>query len=207
MSLQSHWEHIYRTKSPHQTSWYEPHLATSLEWIMQAAPDRGAAIVDVGGGECTLVDDLLAHNYRVLSVLDLSPAALSKSQLRLGDAAQQVTWIAGDVTDIALTAATFDVWHDRAVFHFLTGPEQRAAYLRQLSASLKDGGQVIVATFGPDGPQKCSGLPTRRYSVETLSQEFGTQFRLARHALVNHQTPFGTTQQFLYCQFALSPHR
>jgi SAM-dependent methyltransferase len=202
MGTQSHWEHIYQTKTPLETSWYAPHLQISLAWLLQAAPDRSASIIDVGGGESTLVDDLISAGYRALTVLDLSQAALQKSQRRLGDAARHVTWIAGDVTDLALPAHVNDLWHDRAVFHFLTQPEQRAAYARNLAASLKDGGQVIMATFGPQGPQKCSGLPTQRYDAESLQRELGPQFRILRHTTIDHQTPFGTAQQFLYCHFA-----
>jgi SAM-dependent methyltransferase len=205
MSTPSHWDRIYQTKSPLETSWYEPHLEISLEWMVAAVPDRAASIIDVGGGESTLVDDLLAQGYRALSVLDVSQAALAKSQRRLGDAAQRVHWIAGDVTEVALPARAYDLWHDRAVFHFLTEPEQRAAYARRLAQSLRPGGQAIVATFGPEGPRKCSGLDTQRYDAEALRQELGSEFRLVRHAVVDHQTPFGTTQQFLYCHFAICP--
>lgn len=202
MSSQSHWEHIYHSKSPPETSWYEPHLETSLEWIVKAASDRGASIVDVGGGESTLVDDLVAQGYRALTVLDVSQAALVKSRRRLSDAAPYVNWIAGDVSEVALPPRAYDLWHDRAVFHFFTEPEKRAAYVRTLSASLREGGQVIMATFGPDGPQKCSGLPTRRYDADSLLRELGSQFRVVRHARIDHQTPFGTMQQFLYCHFS-----
>ena len=207
MSTHSHWEQIYQTKSPQETSWYEPHLETSLEWIAQAAPDWGASIIDVGGGESTLVDDLLAIGYCAITVLDVSEEALAKSQRRLGNAARHVMWIAGDVTEVALSARAYDLWHDRAVFHFFTQPEQRTAYVRKLAASLKEGGQVIMATFGPEGPQKCSGLATRRYDADSLLQEFGPQFRLIRHEVKDHRTPFGTTQQFLYCRFAFCADR
>ena len=205
MSTQSHWERIYQSKSPLETSWYEPHLESSIEWIVKAAPDRSASIVDVGGGESTLVDDLIAQGYRTLTVVDVSQAALGKSQRRLGDGAHFIDWIAGDVTEVALPSHAYDLWHDRAVFHFFTDPEKRAAYVRTLSASLREGGQVIVATFGPDGPQKCSGLPTCRYNAESLQRELGPEFRISRHALLEHQTPFGTRQQFLYCHFAFCP--
>lgn len=204
MTVHSHWEHIYQTKPPLETSWYAPHLQVSLEWILRAAPDRSASIVDVGGGESTLVDDLIAQGYRALTVLDLSQAALEKSQRRLGDAAQHVTWVAGDVTEVALPARAYDLWHDRALFHFFTEVPQRTAYVRKMAASLKDGGQVIMAAFGPQGPQKCSGLPTRRYDPESLQRELGPQFRIVHHIVVDHQTPFATAQQFLYCQFAFS---
>lgn len=202
MSTQSHWERIYQSKSPVETSWYQPHLQTSLEWILQAAPDRSASIIDVGGGEATLVDDLLLREYGALTVLDVSGAALGKSQNRLGDEAKGVNWVVGDVTEASLPVRAYDIWHDRAVFHFFTEAEQRAAYVRQLTSSLKAGGQVLMATFGPDGPQKCSGLPAQRYDAQSLLRELGPKFRIVKHLIADHQTPFGTTQQFLYCQFA-----
>ncbi len=201
MDLQSHWERIYQTKSPQEPSWYPPHLQTSLDWISGAAPDRSASILDVGGGESTLVDDLLARQYRALTVLDVSSAALDKSRQRLGPAAESVKWLAGDVTEISLPSRAYDVWHDRAVFHFFTEPERRAVYVRQLASSLKIGGHVVLSTFGPEGPEKCSGLVTRRYNAESLSHELGQGFRMAGSSVVEHRTPFGTTQQFLYCHF------
>jgi len=205
MDTQAHWEQVYGTKSPQEASWYQPHLRTSADWISHAAEDQAALIIDVGGGESTLVDDLFAMGYRALTVLDVASAAIKKSQKRLGPSAQSVDWLVGDVTVAALPARTYDIWHDRAVFHFLTEPEQREMYVRQLSSALKSGGQVIIATFGPQGPQKCSGLDTRRYDAEALQNEFGPDFRLVRSSTQNHQTPMGTTQQFLYCQFIFSP--
>lgn len=201
MSVHAHWEGIYQSKTPAETSWYEPHLETSLEWIVNAAPDRNASIIDLGGGESTLVDDLLAQDYRALTIFDVSESALASSQRRLGDAARSIAWIRGDVTKVALPPRAFDLWHDRAVFHFLTEHEGRAAYIHRLSISLREGGHVIIATFGPEGPQRCSGLPTMRYDANALQKELGPDFRLERHAVADHQTPFGTTQQFLYCQF------
>lgn len=202
MSTQSHWDHVYETKTPAETSWYQPHLQMSLQWILEAAPDRCASIIDAGGGESTLVDDLLARGYQSLTVLDVSEAALAKSRQRLDDAARRVTWISGEVTEVVLPARAFDLWHDRAVFHFLTDLQKRAAYVRNLAHSLRDGGQVVMATFGPEGPQKCSGLATMRYDANSLSQELGPEFGVVRHVVVDHQTPFGTIQQFLYCHFA-----
>lgn len=204
MSTRQHWEHVYQTKSPVETSWYQPHLDVSLEWILRAAPDRSSSIIDVGGGESTLVDDLLAKGYLALTVLDVSEAALGKSQRRLGNAARNVTWVPGDLADVVLPARAFDLWHDRAAFHFFTDPERRAAYVQKLVASLRDAGHVVMATFGPEGPQKCSGLHTVRFNADSLQREFGPEFGLVRSALVDHQTPFGTTQQFLYCQFTYS---
>jgi 2-polyprenyl-3-methyl-5-hydroxy-6-metoxy-1,4-benzoquinol methylase len=205
MDLRAHWERIYGTNSPEETSWYQPHLLTSLNWIADTARDPSASIIDVGGGESTLVDDLLVRGYHVLTVLDVAGAAIKKSQERLGPAAQSVNWVVGDGTTVTLPVRAYDVWHDRAVFHFLTEPEQRVAYVRQLVSALKAGGQVVIATFGPQGPQKCSGLDTKRYDAESLHHELGPEFRMVRSSVVAHQTPFGTTQQFLYCHFSFSP--
>jgi 2-polyprenyl-3-methyl-5-hydroxy-6-metoxy-1,4-benzoquinol methylase len=203
MTLQDHWEHIYQTKAPVETSWFEPHLQTSLHWISEAAPDRSASIIDVGGGESTLSDDLLAMHYRSLTVLDIAKAAITKSRNRLGAAAEKINWLVGNVIEVALPPRAYDVWHDRAVFHFLTEPDRRSAYVRQLYSSLKTGGHVVIATFGPQGPEKCSGLVTMRYNADSLQRELGQDFRLVRSSVVEHHTPFGTAQQFLYCQFTL----
>jgi 2-polyprenyl-3-methyl-5-hydroxy-6-metoxy-1,4-benzoquinol methylase len=207
MDSQMHWDLIYGTKSPEQTSWYQPHLQTSLDWISTAAHDRHVSIIDVGGGESTLVDDLLANGYDSLTVLDIAATAIRKSQKRLGLAAKFVHWVTGDVATVALAASAYDIWHDRAVFHFLTVPEQRSAYVRQLVSALKPEGQIIIATFGPEGPQKCSGLETKRYDAESLNRALGPEFRLVRSSIVVHQTPVGTSQQFLYCHFILDPAR
>src|ERR1039457_659516 len=203
MTLQDHWEHIYQTKHPVETSWFEPHLQTSLDWISEAAPDQSASIIDVGGGESTLADDLLTMHYRSLTVLDIAEAAITKSRNRLGAAAERINWLVGNVIEVALPPRAYDVWHDRAVFHFLIEPDQRLAYVRQLSSSLKIGGDGVIATFGPQGPEKCSGLVTMRYNAESLQRELGQDFRLVRSSVVEHHTPFGTAQQFLYCQFTL----
>jgi 2-polyprenyl-3-methyl-5-hydroxy-6-metoxy-1,4-benzoquinol methylase len=203
MTLQDHWQHIYQTKSPVETSWFEPRLQTSLDWISEAAPDRSASIIDVGGGESTLSDDLLAMHYRSLTVLDIAKAAITKSRNRLGAAAEKINWLVGNVIEVALPPRAYDVWHDRAVFHFLTEPDQRLAYVRQLSSSLKTGGHVVIATFGPQGPEKCSGLVTMRYNAESLQRELGQDFRLVRSSVVEHHTPFGTAQQFIYCHFTM----
>ncbi len=205
MNTQAHWQRIYGTKSPEETSWYEPHLLSSLDWITSTTKDKAASIIDVGGGQSTLVDDLLAIGHRALTVLDLASAAIEKSQERLGPAAESVVWLVGDVTTVALPARTYDVWHDRAVFHFLIDPEQRAAYVRQVASALTSDGQVVIATFGPEGPQKCSGLPTRRYDEKLLQYEFGPNFRLVRTSIVEHRTPMETSQQFLYCHFSFAP--
>jgi SAM-dependent methyltransferase len=201
MDSRLHWEGVYQTKSPEQTSWHQPHLKTSLEWIADVAPARSAAIIDVGGGESTIPDDLLALGYCNITVLDIAEGALRKSQARLGSAAKHVRWIAGDVTQVALSLRGYDLWHDRAVFHFLTESTGRAAYVRQLASALKSGGHALIATFGPNGPERCSGLVTNRYDAAALARELGPDFLLQKSSLVDHLTPFGTAQQFLYCDF------
>ena len=204
MDNKQHWETVYQTKLADQVSWYRPHLETSLAWIGQAV-GRDAAVIDVGGGESTLVDDLLDAGYRSLSVLDISQAAIDATRARLGDRAAKVDWVVGDITQVALPARRFDVWHDRAVFHFLTDPVQRAAYVDRLLAALKPGGQAIIATFGPDGPQQCSGLAVVRYDVDALLATLGARFTLRQHTLDQHRTPWGSTQQFLYGRFRVEP--
>jgi len=199
MDVRTHWEKIYTTKAPDQVSWYRPHLETSLALIKRSAPDRTASIIDVGGGESTLVDDLREQGFENITVLDVSQAAINASRERLGERAAGVHWIAADITQVELERLAYDVWHDRAVFHFLTAHEQRAAYVRQVARSVKSGGHVIVSTFGPEGPTTCSGLDVVRYDADALHDEFGARFRLIESSKEMHQTPFGTAQQFLYC--------
>lgn len=199
MDVKTHWEKIYTTKAPDQVSWYRPHLETSLALIKRRVSDRSASIIDVGGGESTLVDDLLAEGFQNITVLDVSQAAIDVNKTRLGERARGVHWIVADITGVELTPKAYDVWHDRAVFHFLTAQEQRTAYVRQVARSVKTGGHVIVSTFGPEGPTKCSGLEIVRYDADSLHDEFGARFRLIESSKEIHQTPFGTAQQFLYC--------
>ena len=199
MDAGKHWESIYRTKAPDDVSWYRPHLDRSLALIEAASPDRSASIIDVGGGESTLVDDLLALGYRNLTVLDVSQTALDVTAARLGAAGTSVRWLCGDITGESLPCISVDVWHDRAVFHFLTQPSERAVYVQHVLRVVRTGGHVIVGTFGPDGPTKCSGLQVMRYDAGGLHTEFGDRFSLIQSSTELHQTPFGTTQQFLYC--------
>jgi SAM-dependent methyltransferase len=199
MSTQQHWERIYVTKAPKQTSWFRPHLETSLTLIERAVSDKSARIIDVGGGESTLVDDLLARGFRNLSLLDISRTAIEVTKARLGPMASGVELIVADVTTADLTANAYDVWHDRAVFHFLTTADDRAAYVKGVKRAVKQGGHVIISTFGPEGPTKCSGLNTQRYDADSLHREFGRRFRLIDSLKELHRTPFGATQQFLYC--------
>lgn len=199
MPQKEHWEQVYTTKPTTGVSWFQAHAEQSLQLIQDTGVSRSAAIIDVGGGASTLVDDLLAGGYRALSVLDISAAALKAVQARLGNAAEQVHWLVGDITSIDLPTQAFDVWHDRAVFHFLTTPEQRAAYVRQVLRAVKPGGHVIVSTFAEDGPLQCSGLPVMRYSADGLHAEFGAPFELVRHEQEEHRTPAGSIQKFVYC--------
>jgi len=204
MDPKSHWEKVYRTKQPNEVSWYRPHLEISLRLIEEATPTRDAQVIDVGGGESTLVDDLLAREYRNVYVLDVSPMALAVAKERLGASANQVTWLCGDVTTFGFYRYQFDVWHDRAVFHFLIDSKDRMAYVRQVAHAVKPGGHVIVATFGPEGPTTCSGLNVIRYDPDTLHDEFGATFRLVKHHTELHQTPAGSMQQFIYCYCNIS---
>jgi 2-polyprenyl-3-methyl-5-hydroxy-6-metoxy-1,4-benzoquinol methylase len=199
VDTKAHWDKVYDTKAPDQVSWFRPHLETSLALIVRAAADCSASIIDVGGGASSLPADLIARGYKNITVLDISQAALEIAKERLGAATDSVNWVLADVTQKSLPAHYYDVWHDRAVFHFLTEPTHRLAYVRNVAMAVKPGGHVIVGTFGPEGPTKCSGLDVIRYDSPTLHAQFGPRFHLVESSKELHQTPFGTTQQFLYC--------
>lgn len=199
MDSQTHWEKIYTEKAPDAVSWYRPHLEKSLALIKQVAADRSAAIIDVGSGESTLVDDLLAAGYENVTVLDISQTAIEANQKRLGALCDRVRWLVADITQVELESFAYDVWHDRAVFHFLTAESDRAAYVSQVAKAVRHGGHVIVSTFGPEGPTNCSGLNVVRYDADSLHREFGAHFRLLGSSKELHRTPLGTIQQFLYC--------
>jgi 2-polyprenyl-3-methyl-5-hydroxy-6-metoxy-1,4-benzoquinol methylase len=199
MDAKTHWEKVYATKQPEAVSWYRAHLETSVALIERAAHSRSASIIDIGAGESTLVDDLLARGYEHITVLDVSQTALDVTKKRLGPLAERIKWVVADITQMQLEPLTYDVWHDRAVFHFLTSTEQRAVYVRNVATAVKPGGHVIVSTFGPEGPTECSGLEVMRYDAHSLHDEFGIRFRLMESSKELHKTPFGTTQQFLYC--------
>jgi 2-polyprenyl-3-methyl-5-hydroxy-6-metoxy-1,4-benzoquinol methylase len=203
MDSKTHWETVYQCKAAHEVSWYRSHLDKSIALIERVAPDLHAAIIDIGGGEATLVDDLIDRGYQHLSILDISQAAIDTIKARLGAVADRINWQVDDITTVDLPAQQYDVWHDRAVFHFLTLPAQRAAYIQQVLHAVKPGGHIIMATFGVDGPQKCSGLEIVRYSLASLQAEFGDRFQLLETSTELHETPFQTTQQFLYCHFQI----
>ena len=202
-NAKTHWENVYTTKAPDQVSWYRPHLEMSLSLIERAAGGVSASIIDVGGGKSTLVDDLLARGYQNITILDISQAAIDVTKKRLKESADLVHWITADVASVELASAAYDVWHDRAVFHFLISKEKRVAYVNAERRAVKQGGHVIVSTFGPEGPTKCSGLDVMRYDAESLHREFGSRFRLVESSKELHYTPFGTTQQFLYCYWRI----
>lgn len=195
----SHWDRVYSTSSPDAVSWYQPHATLSLDLIRRIGAGAATRVIDVGGGASTLVDDLLAGGSTEVTVLDISASALRVAQERLGAAAARVHWIAGDITKVELPPAAYDIWHDRAVFHFLTEPADRAAYVAQVRRAVRPGGHVIVAAFGPQGPQQCSGLPVMRYEPGALHAQFGERFELLDHLTEQHRTPAGSIQQFVYC--------
>jgi 2-polyprenyl-3-methyl-5-hydroxy-6-metoxy-1,4-benzoquinol methylase len=199
VNVKTHWENVYASRAPESVSWYRAHLETSLALIERATDARSASIIDIGGGESTLVDDLLLRGYENVTILDVSQTAIEVTKMRLGSLAEQVRWLVADLGAVDLKTHAYDLWHDRAVFHFLTTPERRIAYVRQVTRAVKPGGHVIVSTFGPEGPRECSGLEVVRYDAESLHGEFGGHFRLIESSKELHQTPFGTTQQFLYC--------
>lgn len=195
----AHWETVYRTKRADELSWFQREPAISLALIRRAAPETSARIIDVGGGASRLVDELFRAGYSDVTVLDLSSTALSQARARLGGAAARVHWLEADVLNARLPEAGFDLWHDRAVFHFLTSPSDRDAYLAQVRRAVRSGGHVLVATFAEDGPTKCSGLPVARYSADALRDELGRAFQLVESTREQHVTPSGTRQSFVYC--------
>lgn len=199
MEKQEHWERIHSGKAPVDVSWYRPHLEQSLAFIDGAGIAPTAPIIDIGAGTSTLVDDLLSRGFECLTVLDISSAAIDKAKARLGARADAVIWLVGDITTIELPPHYYDFWHDRAVFHFLTDPESRLRYVAAVRRSLKVDGHIVVATFGPSGPEKCSGLDVMRYSADGLHGQFGGRFRKEASCTEIHTTPWGTEQEFIYC--------
>ncbi len=199
VSVKTHWETIYQTKAPTQVSWFQPHPQLSLEFIRRANIQPTDPIIDVGGGASTLVDDLLASGFQAITVLDISVKALEVARQRLGPQADAVTWIEADITHADLPAQAYAVWHDRAVFHFLTEASDRERYIANVRRSVRPGGYVILATFAADGPNRCSGLDVIRYSPESLHGEFGREFDLVDSVREAHYTPSGAEQRFIYC--------
>lgn len=197
---QAHWQNVYATKAETDVSWFQESPALSLEMIRVSGVPAGASIIDIGGGASRLVDALVDEGF-AMSVLDLSAKALAAAKARLGARADRVQWIVADVTTWA-PAETYDLWHDRAAFHFLTAPEDRAAYAEHVAKAVRPGGHVIIATFAPDGPERCSGLPVARHDAASLAAVLGEGFECVETRRHEHLTPAGMTQRFQFSRFA-----
>ena len=196
----AHWETVYANKNSTEVSWYQQHPQYSLDLIRETCVDHSAHIIDIGGGASLLIDYMLEDGYQNLSVLDISHSAIEQAKLRLADLADKVTWIEHDITGF-LSDETYDVWHDRAVFHFLTDTLDRSSYVHTMSRALKPGAHAIIATFALNGPEKCSGLDVQRYSPDTMIAVLGDSFEFVETINEEHVTPGGTKQNFLYCRF------
>jgi SAM-dependent methyltransferase len=194
-----HWNAVYAAKSDREVSWYQADPRLSLRLITEVCPDRSAHIIDAGGGTSRLVDQLLQAGFEHLAVLDISATALAQTQARLGDRAESVEWIVADVAAVD-DLGQFDVWHDRATFHFLTDPGARQRYVELLTRTVPTGGHAIIATFAPDGPPTCSGLNVRRYDARTLADELGPAFTRELEVEDLHETPWGSTQAFMFAR-------
>jgi len=196
----AHWERVYATKAETEVSWFQEDPRPSLEALARIGADRRSAIIDVGGGASRLVDRLIQEGFEDVTVLDLSAAALEAAKARLGEAARKVRWIVADATAWA-PARTFDVWHDRAAFHFLVDPDDQASYVDRMTRALRPGGVAIIATFAPDGPEKCSGLPVVRRDAESLAAALGPGFLLVETQRHEQRTPSGAIQHFQFSAF------
>jgi SAM-dependent methyltransferase len=201
MSRKEHWEQVYSSKPADRLGWYKPRLQTSLDWISALGLEPDTPVIDIGGGASTLIDDLLGQGFSAITVLDIAEPALALLRTRLGDKAAVVNWLCGDITSMELPEDAFGLWHDRAVFHFLTEASDRERYKATLARSLRSGGHLIIGTFAPEAPPKCSGLPVQRYDLELLCDTLGDEFELQRHRKEMHITPGGVEQMYLYCEF------
>jgi len=197
---QGHWDIVYRTKAENEVSWFQENPTISLELISATGVTPGASIVDIGGGSSRLIDALLGGGFDAVTVLDLSPLALATARARLGTQASKVRWIVADVT-MWEPPQTFDVWHDRGAFHFLTEAKDRAAYAERVSRAVRPDGHVIIGTFAPDGPERCSGLPIMRHDAISLGEMLGGSFKLVESRRHDHYTPTGGVQRFQFSRF------
>lgn len=198
MSRQAHWSRVYATKSPDSVSWYRAHLEVALELLAHAGLGPQSRVIDVGGGASTLVDDLLARGVENVTVLDVAAEALAVSRARVGDRATSVRWIAADVLEVPLPAGGFDLWHDRAVLHFLSDPADTELYTQQASRAIASGGHAVISGFAPDGPERCSGLPVVRRSPQDIARLMGAGWSLVEQRTELHLTPGGNPQAFAY---------
>lgn len=199
MSDKAHWEKVYAQRADSSLSWYQAHAQRSLALIESVAPHRSSTIIDVGGGASGLSGELLQLGYENLWVLDISAAALAAARTRLGPQAGRVRWLESDVIAATLPEAAFDVWHDRAVFHFMTDQASRRGYVASALRAVRLGGHLVIATFAEDGPEACSGLPVARYGAAALAAQFGPACSLVHSETESHRTPAGQTQHFRYC--------
>ena len=195
-----HWERVYQKQSPAEVGWYQAYPERSLELINNTSKGTDCRIIDVGGGTSKLSEHLLDQGYTKLTVLDISDNSINKAKSQLGEKSSSVTWIAADITKYRFKEQ-YDVWHDRAVFHFLTKTDDRKRYINSLNQALKLNGHLIMATFSLNSPPKCSGLPVVRYSPESLHYELGNNFNLVKSYTENHVTPSGVSQNFIFCHF------
>lgn len=198
MNRKEHWEQVYLTKQPTDVSWYQVRPTLSLELLESLGVGESTRVIDVGGGDSTLVDSLIEREAGRVTVLDISGAALERARARLGARATEVDWVEGDVTRVALPADSVDIWHDRAVFHFLVDESDRRRYVALATRAIRPGGALVLGTFALDGPVRCSGLPVAHYSAELLAAEFGDDFELARSVRDVHRTPSGAEQPFTF---------
>jgi SAM-dependent methyltransferase len=198
-----HWERLYATKDIAQASWHQPLLRQSMA-LIESVAGTPARVIDVGGGASTLAGELVARGWRNLTVLDISATALDIARARMGAEARHVKWLQGDITRVGLPSRSFDVWHDRGVFHYLTDRARRMAYVAQVRRAVRPGGHVIIGAFGLDGPRYCSGLPVMRFTAQSLLAELGDAFELVERVEERHRTPNGATQVFVYGRFVLA---
>jgi SAM-dependent methyltransferase len=199
----AHWQYMYTAKGEREVSWFQDDAQPSLALIEEVGSPP-SAVIDIGGGGSRLADLLLQRDFLDLAILDLSSAALAAARARIGRAARRIHWIVADITTWE-PSRTYDVWHDRATFHFMVAESDRAGYLSRLVRSLKAGGYAIIATFAPDGPEECSGLPVRRYDPDTLAHTLGGGFQLISSRGHRHVTPWGAEQPFQFCVFRHAP--
>lgn len=203
MDSSAYWEGVYQRSSPMSSSWFQHEASRSLELLAGLGVGPTSNIIDVGGGDSTLVDGLVARRMGRVTVLDVSRTALLRSRTRLGSNSEAVTWVEGDVLRADLPSHSYDVWHDRALFHFLTDREDRLRYVAAATSALRPGGAVLIATFALEGPERCSGLQVVRYDPEMIASEFGDAFSLASAVRDVHRTPWGAEQQFTWAVLRL----
>jgi len=194
----NHWENIYSTKKLNEVGWYQPTPETSLNFIKELKLPKTASIIDIGGGDSFLADNLLEIGYQNISVLDISKKAIERAKLRLGKKGENVKWIEAEITEFNPTE-TYDLWHDRAAFHFLTDENEIENYILSAQKGVSDSGNLIIGTFSTEGPKKCSGIEIRQYSESTLLNRFTSSFEKIKCLIIDHETPFNTTQNFIFC--------